>query len=396
VIFSKWKLWLIDARAFLVPVIFGCFWWIAECGHVLYNYKKGVDAKGVDEYLEKSWFWLQNKSKVTSCLANDITLMNSQPPWSWDDPPVEVFDVLGRIQTVFAFFIIICLIVVLIISRVLRLPMPVEDAVKMLGGVGVLKEVSRFGYRIVTGGWFIWYAIANVLGRRATTRDSTIKPISKLEKYFIKIHESFKQYNNNLVDVLRFDKHTKLFELYRKLALTEIGTHWIVIVVLAIMSVTTLINNKPKTFVPPEMTSNVCCKPDDTDADEGDTLPEEGLYREALKANAKWSLQTGIQFIKQLLFPIAYVLIGIATYSALMLLLLYTSNDWVEMTGKTLEVVVKYIWSGTLFAIIAVGIAMFIMNFLRYTEQLNSLLDYVVAHIFVVILAFCIITFAFA
>jgi hypothetical protein len=79
-----------------------------------------------------------------------------------------------------------------------------------------------------------------------------------------------------------------------------------------------------------------------------------------------------------------------------MLLLLYTSNDWVEMTGKTLEVVVKYIWSGTLFAIIAVGIAMFIMNFLRYTEQLNSLLDYVVAHIFVVILAFCIITFAFA
>ena len=385
VLFSKWSLWLIDTRAFFVPAIFGAIWWVIECGHVLFNF--GGAVTNSTEVEEERWFWLKNTTKVASKLANDVTLMDSAPPWKWEEIS-EVFDVLGRVQTGFAFLAITCLIVMVIITKVMRLPMPLGDAIKMIGGVGILKEAARFGYRAVTGSWFFWYIIANILGRKAATRDSTVKPLSTLEQYYIKIHEAYIKYEN-IVDVLANDKHTKLFRMFQQLALTERGTYWIVLLVLAIMSVTTLLNHKPPKNPPPEPEPNTCCDlVDGNDEDEGNDNPPEGLYTNALKANAKWSLESGIEFVKQMLYPVAYMLIGVATYAIPMVLLLYCSNNWSAMTGKTWDIVAKDIWGGVLGACIALGVAMFVMNFLRYTEQFNSMLDYVVAHIFVVVFAF--------
>jgi hypothetical protein len=377
----------------MIPALFGAFWWIVECGHVLFNYKDSLDRHA--EGLEEGWYWLHGKGKLASKLANDITLMNTQPPWQWDNPPpAEIFDVLGRLQTVFALIAVIVLAVALI-----GMPVPLGDAIKMIGEAAGVKEFARFGYRLLTGAMLGWYSIANVLGRKAITSS---KPLSNLEKYYVSIHESYQQHNNDLVEVLKLNKHTYLFDCFQQLALEEKGTHWIVLLVLSIMSVTTLISNKPpKAPIPlPENDPDaICCdgeKPSDEEIlkqeDADDSTPPEGLYSSAIKTNAKWSLQTGVEFVKQIFFPIAYVLIGVCTYGALMILMLASSNDWAQMTGKTYKAVAKDIWGAILFVLVALGFAMFLMNFLRYMEQFNSMSDYVIAHVIVVIIVFIVLS----
>ena len=398
--FSNWPTWLIDKTVYLVPMIFGFAWWFIEVGHVLYNPPQNGEYS--EAAWESEWKWMSERKWIVSRLLNDIPLMDIEPLWgAVRDAASPTFDMMGRIQTIFAIIAIGGLLVIVIILKLMGLPPMMGDAIKMIGGAVGLKEVARWGYRALCGGLVLWYALANVFGRKALiqTQLQPDRVLTDAQKYFIEIYNIAGK-PPNFTEVYKKDPHSALWNLYQNVALDTKGTYWLVLLVLAVTSVTTLIAGflRPKPVPPVE---RQCCEQGsgggggDGEGNEDD-LPTEGLYMQALLTNAKWSLNSSKDFAKQLFFPICYVLIGIAAYGLPALLLVYCSKGWRDLTGKTLKEVIKNLGNAALFVLISVGLAMFIMNILRYMEQMETLQDYVVGHVVAVLIMFTLLGWTWA